>query len=199
MPLNSVYSGYVYLIGSDRFCWYKIGKCKTPKIRLRDIGILLPFKIQLIGMWRAEDHHRAEILMHEKYKDFRINGEWFSLPWHDRLAILLSPPPFSGIGVFPSTSPTKGVMEFSNIQEDALENAKAKHTLKRREQDPKFHMAWANFWEQTGLPRERPYNQICRAYCGAVMGWPVGTKALQKMREDGTINSLPESARKVFY
>ena len=70
-------SGYVYLIGTPVFGWYKIGKSKTPIVRVRDLGILLPFKIRVIGVWKAEDHTLMEQALHEKYIDNRVNGEWF--------------------------------------------------------------------------------------------------------------------------
>jgi len=34
--------GYVYLIGSPTFGWYKIGKSRKPEIRIENLGILLP-------------------------------------------------------------------------------------------------------------------------------------------------------------
>ena len=70
-------SGYVYLIGSPTFGWYKIGKSKTPEVRVKDLGILLPFKLHIIGVWAAENHHLMETALHEMYASCRINGEWF--------------------------------------------------------------------------------------------------------------------------
>ena len=70
------YSGYVYLIGSPIFGWYKIGKSITPEVRIKDLGILLPFKIHVIGVWGAKNHHQLERALHEIHKDRRINGEW---------------------------------------------------------------------------------------------------------------------------
>ena len=40
--------GFVYLIGSPLFGWYKIGKSKTPEVRVSNLGILLPFKLKII-------------------------------------------------------------------------------------------------------------------------------------------------------
>lgn len=69
--------GYVYLIGSTKFGWYKIGKSKIPEIRIRDLGILLPFRVEVIKIWKAEDHHSLEKLLHEIHNANKINGEWF--------------------------------------------------------------------------------------------------------------------------
>lgn len=70
-------SGYVYLIGNSIFGWYKIGKSITPEIRIKDLGILLPFKIKVYSIWEAKNHHLMESTLHEIYDINRINGEWF--------------------------------------------------------------------------------------------------------------------------
>ena len=69
--------GYVYLIGTPIYGWYKIGKSKTPEVRIRDLGILLPFKISVFRVWKAENHSLMESSLHEMYQGNRINGEWF--------------------------------------------------------------------------------------------------------------------------
>ena len=69
--------GYVYLIGTSVFGWYKIGKSITPEVRIKDLGILLPFKISVICVWKAENHHLLEKTLHELYAKNKINGEWF--------------------------------------------------------------------------------------------------------------------------
>lgn len=70
-------AGYVYLIGNPIFHWYKIGKSKSPDIRVRDLGVLLPFKIKVFAIWKAENHHLMEQTLHEIHAVNRINGEWF--------------------------------------------------------------------------------------------------------------------------
>jgi len=70
-------AGYVYFIGTPVFGWYKIGKSITPEVRIKDLGILLPFKIDVIGIWSAHNHHAMEKALHEMYAENRINGEWF--------------------------------------------------------------------------------------------------------------------------
>jgi hypothetical protein len=69
--------GYIYLLGSTTFGWYKIGKSAQPEVRIKTLGILLPFKVEVIGLWRADDYHDLELRLHEKHSQFRINGEWF--------------------------------------------------------------------------------------------------------------------------
>jgi Meiotically Up-regulated Gene 113 (MUG113) protein len=85
-------AGYVYLIGSPAFCWYKIGKSTRPDIRVKHLGVLLPFKIEVIAVWRAEHHHALEALLHVKYTGHRINGEWFSFDRNEVLKFLAEMP-----------------------------------------------------------------------------------------------------------
>jgi Meiotically up-regulated gene 113 len=70
-------AGYVYLIGSREQHWYKIGRSLTPNIRIEDIGILLPFCVEIFAIWRAEDHVLLEKALHEKYAPQHVRGEWF--------------------------------------------------------------------------------------------------------------------------
>jgi len=70
-------SGYVYLIGNRSLRWYKIGLSIKPNIRIKNIGILLPFPIEVICVWRTSDCRQLESFLHEKYRDQQINGEWF--------------------------------------------------------------------------------------------------------------------------
>lgn len=71
-------AGHVYLIGSRKFHWFKIGKSNNAAIRIADLGILLPFRIEIIAVWKVANHHLFERLLHEKYQLNRINGEWFT-------------------------------------------------------------------------------------------------------------------------
>lgn len=114
-------AGYVYLIGSPLFSWYKIGKSRTPEIRVQDIGILLPFRIVVVGIWRAENHTSLESLLHQKYAGQRVNGEWFRFTRAtvDRLFDSLP----SKARIFPSEGhPDSIFAHFSNIERDCAEN-----------------------------------------------------------------------------
>lgn len=109
-------SGYVYLIGTPLFGWYKIGKSKTPEIRVANLGILLPFKIKVIGIWKAENHHLLESTLHEIYNDHRINGEWFEFDKKDVYKIFDKIPKEAII--FPTDELSSVFDNFSNIDED---------------------------------------------------------------------------------
>ncbi len=69
--------GYVYLLGSSEYGWYKIGKSRRPSVRAKELGILLPFEIRPIAIWESERYSALERELHEKFADDRINGEWF--------------------------------------------------------------------------------------------------------------------------
>ena len=104
-------AGYVYLIGNPIFNWYKIGKSVTPEVRIKDLGILLPFKIKVMSVWKAENHHLMESSLHEIYKKNRINGEWFEFTGDDIGKIIDSIP--DEVRIYLDKSD-----KFSNIGED---------------------------------------------------------------------------------
>jgi hypothetical protein len=104
-------AGYVYLIGNPIFNWYKIGKSITPEVRIKDIGILLPFRIKVMSVWKAENHHLMESTLHDIYSKNRINGEWFEFTGDDIGKLIESIPDEARIFLDRSD-------KFSNIDED---------------------------------------------------------------------------------
>ena len=115
-------SGYVYLIGTPTFGWYKIGKSITPEIRIKDLGILLPFKIHVIGVWKAENHHLMETTLHEMYTDCRINGEWFEFTGKKAYEVFDKIPEETRI--YPVVGSEHPFDRFSNIIEDRKKSGK---------------------------------------------------------------------------
>jgi len=115
-------SGYVYLIGSPLFGWYKIGKSKTPEIRVNHLGILLPFKIHIIGVWSAKNHSLLETTLHEKYRDQAINGEWFEFTKRGVYDVFNSLPVEAR--VYPIENTVHPLDRFSNIVEDTKDTSK---------------------------------------------------------------------------
>lgn len=109
-------SGYVYLIGTPVFGWYKIGKSKTPEVRVKDLGILLPFKVHVIGVWQAHDRHLLETTLHELYAAHRINGEWFEFTKPELYKVFDSLPKVAL--VYPLENSKHPLDRFSNIDED---------------------------------------------------------------------------------
>lgn len=67
------------MIGSAAYRWYKIGKSSTPLLRVKNLGVLLPFKIQIMAVWKSSDMDALESWFHAKYQNAQINGEWFKL------------------------------------------------------------------------------------------------------------------------
>ena len=104
-------SGFVYLIGSPNFGWYKIGKSITPTVRVKDLGILLPFKIEIISVWAANNHHLMEKTLHEIYSANRINGEWFEFTKKEILKLTESIPAETQVK-------DERLSGFSNLEED---------------------------------------------------------------------------------
>lgn len=115
-------AGYVYLIGTPTFGWYKIGKSISPEVRVKDLGILLPFKLSVIGIFKAEDHTLLERTLHEIYSNNRINGEWFEFTKKGVYSVFESIPPEAII------YPTQGIKHsfdrFSNIEQDTKNSKK---------------------------------------------------------------------------
>lgn len=97
--------GYVYLIGSSVFGWYKIGKSKTPEIRVDSLGILLPFSVQLFAIWETEDRTALERAMHRRYAYSHRHGEWFSFSPIEVAGILTSEPLLDGKLCFDAIAP----------------------------------------------------------------------------------------------
>jgi hypothetical protein len=84
--------GFVYIIGTDEFSWYKIGFSKSCEIRADQLGILLPFKIELFAAWRSYDARALEKEFHSKYARYNIHGEWFGMTWEQRDHLIDHPP-----------------------------------------------------------------------------------------------------------
>jgi hypothetical protein len=103
-------NGYVYLIGSRKFGWYKIGKSSRPSIRVSELGILLPFRIEIIAIWKSPNHHELEHSLHESHSKQRINGEWFSFS-HNQLNSLIAE-------MYEMQSPI--ISKFSNLEKDII-------------------------------------------------------------------------------
>jgi len=74
-------SGYIYVIKSLHL--YKIGRSKYLNKRIKAYKLYNPFGIETIYSVRVKDHERVERLLHTKYKDKRVSGEWFELKEED--------------------------------------------------------------------------------------------------------------------
>ena len=113
-------NGYVYLIGSSLFGWYKIGKSKKPDVRISDLGILLPFKVEVFAVWQAKNHHMMEKTLHDIYKKQKINGEWFHFTKPEVIEVIDSIP--SDTRVYSGTIDEFNLSTFSNVTQDKKQN-----------------------------------------------------------------------------
>ncbi|HAX79884.1 MAG TPA: hypothetical protein DCY88_29625 [Cyanobacteria bacterium UBA11372] len=69
--------GYIYLIHAEGSNYYKIGKTKSPDRRLLQIAPQMPFTCKFIRVWHSNFMSLAEKYLHQSFKKFRANGEWF--------------------------------------------------------------------------------------------------------------------------
>ena len=70
--------GHIYLIRiSDH---YKIGIAKDIKKRISGIKTSSPFEIEILKYWRCKRPDIIEKIMHTRFGDHRVRGEWFRLP-----------------------------------------------------------------------------------------------------------------------
>ena len=127
------------MIGSSRFGWYKIGRSKSPITRVNDLGILLPFKIEVFAVWKTTNAELTEALFHDTYTDKRINGEWFSFAPSEVKRVIESNAPYDSVKIYPGQ--TEMFAGFTNINEDivtipkrklrSVKNNKVERTLRK--------------------------------------------------------------------
>lgn len=63
--------------------YYKIGKSKNPVDRIEKLGVILPFPLKPIHQFKTDNMQRGEAVLHNRYADKRVNGEWFQLTEQD--------------------------------------------------------------------------------------------------------------------
>lgn len=78
-PNRKKHPGYIYFLkdDTDRI---KIGKSTNIDNRIFNIGIKLPVLPILYHFFKTNDMTKSEEELHEKYSEYRLNGEWFELP-----------------------------------------------------------------------------------------------------------------------
>ena len=73
--------GHVYLLKHDKV--YKIGKSIDASRRYKDIKIQMPYKTEEIHVIETDDPSGIEAYWHNRFKDKRLEGEWFKLSAYD--------------------------------------------------------------------------------------------------------------------
>lgn len=69
--------GYVYLLESGGL--YKVGRSTRPDKRIAQISPVMPHPVNVICTVYSEEHEVLEAELHERFRDVRLNGEWFNL------------------------------------------------------------------------------------------------------------------------
>jgi hypothetical protein len=80
-------TGFVYLIKSGKY--YKIGKTNSIDRRQYEIGLHLAEGLEPIHSIETDDPSGIEVYWHNRFKDKRMNGEWFNLSASDVRAFRL--------------------------------------------------------------------------------------------------------------
>lgn len=79
-PKTSKLPGFVYLIRATGTSLYKIGRSNSPVFRLRSLETHSPHKLVLLHEIKSADSVQGERLLHQRFVDHRVHGEWFELP-----------------------------------------------------------------------------------------------------------------------
>jgi hypothetical protein len=71
---------YVYVIGSDRAEFVKIGVAADVALRIFQLQAGHPYLLRELFSIRHPYAYRLEALAHERLSKFRLHGEWFGVP-----------------------------------------------------------------------------------------------------------------------
>jgi len=85
--LDPLPTGYVYMVKSGKY--YKIGKTNSIDRRQYEIGLQLAEGLKPIHSIETDDPSGIEAYWHNRFKEKRMNGEWFNLDARDVRAFRL--------------------------------------------------------------------------------------------------------------
>jgi hypothetical protein len=88
-----MYSEFGYVVIAGPF--FKIGRTKDVTRRIAQLSIQLPFPIQLFKVINTDDAKTLEAMMHRKFAEFRVNGEWFELDRDSAINLYIMPATFT--------------------------------------------------------------------------------------------------------
>ncbi len=73
--------GFVYLVRSGRY--YKIGRTNAAGRREYELAIQMPERVSMIHQIKTDDPVGIEEYWHKRFREKRLNGEWFNLSASD--------------------------------------------------------------------------------------------------------------------
>jgi hypothetical protein len=86
-------SGFVYVAVNS--CWpeiSKIGSTKDPIKRIKSFNTYDPYMgFKLVSFKLVDDRWEYEKSIHEILSEYRMNSEWFNIPWTQASGVLHSP------------------------------------------------------------------------------------------------------------
>lgn len=71
--------GWVYLVKAEGLEQYKIGRSRTPEIRLKTLQQQSPISLTLTHLIKCTDMGATELYLHRRFSQCRVGGEWFAL------------------------------------------------------------------------------------------------------------------------
>jgi len=72
-------TGYVYVIKEHFAGTHKIGLTTNIKSRQSTFGVTLPFEWDFVNIYKSSDHILLEEILHKRFENERVKGEWFNL------------------------------------------------------------------------------------------------------------------------
>lgn len=80
---------FVYLIKIEGRDLYKIGFCKDPQKRIKQLQTGCPYNLELIYTYQSPHATKLEKVLHTNFQfkketdNNELKGEWFNLDWED--------------------------------------------------------------------------------------------------------------------
>ena len=82
---RTLISGKIYVIGNLTEMLCKIGYSNNPNKRLKEVQTGCPYRLEILATF--DGNIPTEKQLHEKYKEYNINGEWFRIEGNLKIAL----------------------------------------------------------------------------------------------------------------
>lgn len=80
--VKKIEARHVYIMIDEANSFYKIGRARNPKTRERTLQSEKP-TIEMLFNFHCTDAKSTEKVLHDKFKEKRVRGEWFKLDEND--------------------------------------------------------------------------------------------------------------------